>query len=320
MVSGTFKAGESPEEDDYYHRADFQAGAEGLGTREALGFLVRMRRTSGQNQSDSEPLKASHGPTIPFLWGLGSLMRQDPSTSWDPRRDGIAVRATAIAVARPALRASPAPIDGLTGQPITSESESPSPMLGLRPFALSLAFWTSINPGATWSPSVQVLTIGSGGTLTTAASVICGHAVTSNSVTSVGKPIVANATEFAALPVGVKPGYVAIYATVNGTERVVGYAFADAGRNAAGNWTVRQGIQGSAGSDTSNVKVWVAANSVSAHIGFDSPALNKADWDEVFRLNGVLVYGGSNNAPAYSVVYDHTKIRTGTLLAPALAR
>jgi hypothetical protein len=72
---------------------------------------------------------------------------------------------------------------------------------------------------------------------------------------------------------------------------------------------------GTDGSSTSNVRVWVAANGVSAQIGPETDRLSVFEWKQVFKENYVLAYGGETDDP-----YDHNKVRPGTLLAPALAR
>jgi putative Flp pilus-assembly TadE/G-like protein len=65
-------------------------------------FLVRLRRsretldTSGDASSNFAPL--------PLLFGLGTTVHAKDQTSYNPRSQGITVRATAIAQVRPALR------------------------------------------------------------------------------------------------------------------------------------------------------------------------------------------------------------------------
>ena len=74
--------------------------------------------------------------------GLGSLMTRQEGQSWDPRRDGLAVRATAVASARPALRVGAPPRQGGTWLP--DQSMSAGPILGTFPFALSLEAWNGL--------------------------------------------------------------------------------------------------------------------------------------------------------------------------------
>ena len=92
-------------EDGLYQRLDF-APANAAGAPGATAFLARLRRTNDRLGLDALPGVSSTGPTLPFLFGLGSgvLSTSDPD-AYDPRRDGLTVRATSIAEARPAVAA-----------------------------------------------------------------------------------------------------------------------------------------------------------------------------------------------------------------------
>lgn len=112
MVTGSFVPNASHAESSDYARDDFVVAAPGSvdnAVYNALSFLVRMRRTTGENSADQQPLVSSRGPTLPFVFGLGSTMHA-ADNGYDPRRDGLAVRATAIASARPALSIGPPPL------------------------------------------------------------------------------------------------------------------------------------------------------------------------------------------------------------------
>ena len=86
-----------------YGRFDFSPAASGL------AFLARLRRSPPSAPLDRIAGVSSAGPTVPFLFGLGSpLGASDPDT-YDPRRDGLTVRATAVASA---LRATAASVAG----------------------------------------------------------------------------------------------------------------------------------------------------------------------------------------------------------------
>lgn len=99
MVWGDFKQDEAAGESSDYVRQDFNPT---VGTGNA--FLVRLRRTNDFQGLDSVSGVSSRGGPIPYLFGLGSLLRPaDPTTQFSPRHHGITVRATAIAEARPAL-------------------------------------------------------------------------------------------------------------------------------------------------------------------------------------------------------------------------
>lgn len=98
-----------------YARNDFNPGAANT------AFLVRLRRSN----EAQEPDIASSGPSLPLVFGKGTMIHgDDPSGSYSIRRDGLTVRATAIAAVRPALR---------VGLP---QPQSSPPLPGVTPFAL----------------------------------------------------------------------------------------------------------------------------------------------------------------------------------------
>jgi hypothetical protein len=108
LVAGSFTAldATNPSRVDWhdegsdYSRLDFSP--EDRGT----SFLARLRRTRPDQPLDRVAGVSSAGPTLPYLFGLGSaaLGTPDPA-AYDPRRDGITVRAAAIADARPVTAA-----------------------------------------------------------------------------------------------------------------------------------------------------------------------------------------------------------------------
>jgi hypothetical protein len=125
LVSGSFLGGSFPVvEDGAYSRSDFvPAGpvppAGGLsacppdddftgvpassGTIPDDSFLVRLRRSN----EASDPDISSTGPAIQLLFGRAATVGgTDPVTGYNVRRDGLTVRATAIARTRGALRVS----------------------------------------------------------------------------------------------------------------------------------------------------------------------------------------------------------------------
>lgn len=95
-----------------YDRVDFQP-ASSAEAPFADSVLVRMRRTvpyGGQGTSpwsvlDVQGGVSSSGYTMPLLFGLGTpFTAQDPSGGYSVRHHGLAMRATSIAQARPAVR------------------------------------------------------------------------------------------------------------------------------------------------------------------------------------------------------------------------
>lgn len=95
-------------EDDDYERDDFTA-ADAASATGAPAFLVRLRRTPDLYGLDRQPGVSAGGPALPFLFGLGTAIQADPAApgGYQPRRDGLTVRATAIAEGQPVLAVGP---------------------------------------------------------------------------------------------------------------------------------------------------------------------------------------------------------------------
>ncbi|MFO1004042.1 MAG: pilus assembly protein TadG-related protein [Planctomycetaceae bacterium] len=86
----------NPETDEYYVQRNFRPSAAATSN----AFLVRMRRSNDFDGRDKRDNVSTHGPTVPFLFGRGSLLAvRDPDmlSDWLPRRHGMTVRATGIA-------------------------------------------------------------------------------------------------------------------------------------------------------------------------------------------------------------------------------
>ncbi len=122
--------------------------------RNALSFLVRMRRAGDSNPDDTQADVSSSLPTLPVVFGLASTILQDPSNDWDPRRDGITVRATSIAGARPAMRVGRTPCDGMGNPIVDHEPGVPlaqrNPIAGLVPFFIYRDQWVSFFRETVW--------------------------------------------------------------------------------------------------------------------------------------------------------------------------
>ncbi len=120
-------------EDDDYERDDFTV-ADAVSATGAPAFLVRLRRTPDLYGLDREAGVSAGGPALPFLFGLGTAIQADPAApgGYQPRRDGLTVRATAIAELRP-VRAVGGPESGL------GEAGS-----GLAPLAFERGFWEGL--------------------------------------------------------------------------------------------------------------------------------------------------------------------------------
>lgn len=84
-----------------------RSGGGSLRTADHGAFLVRLRRSNEYREfgGQTDPDVASSGPSLPLLFGRGAPIHgDDPASAYSVRRDGLTVRASAIAAARPAAR------------------------------------------------------------------------------------------------------------------------------------------------------------------------------------------------------------------------
>jgi len=255
MVAGRFDASAPHTESGSYVRPDFVAGGPGLPNYSSLSFLVRMRRAGDADALDVQPGTSSSLPTVPIVLGLGSTILQAPGDDWDPRRDGITVRATAIASARPAMRVGRAPCDG-TGAPLYDHEPTVTGpyrerIAGVVPFYIRLDRWVNHFRTAAWQANsdnvqAQVRVEPNGSLVLVSDSSVVGHFIFDAASEpanpcdyEVGWPVsvgyaVPSATASPGRPFRFtrrKPAYIPIVEeipTSNGAIvlRVVGYAFA----------------------------------------------------------------------------------------------
>jgi hypothetical protein len=150
MVAGTYlpipdRTG--PDENPDYTRNDGFTSTAGT-TPDA--FLMRLRRTSDRDPLAREDGVSTSGPPVPFLFGRGATISAVPGSNYNPRRDGVTVRAAAIAQLVPAKTAGP-----------VSQDES---VRGITPFALRRADWAALGSGAaSFTVGTNgVVTVGSG--------------------------------------------------------------------------------------------------------------------------------------------------------------
>lgn len=177
MLTGAYNASAPHSEADDYTRADFTPASStpvgpSIPSWDALGFLVRMRRTAGSNVLDDAPGVSSRGATLPLLFGMGAPI-QSGSGAYDPRRDGLTTRAVAIAVGRPPLTIGPptlrengAPMPDRLGRPIRGVGYWYYPQGTANPtsrrhvvVALSESFWAALPFHGSVPESPETLTV-----------------------------------------------------------------------------------------------------------------------------------------------------------------
>jgi len=146
MLSGRYNVFAEHREQADYLRDDFTPApttpTNPYESWRSIGFLVRLRRTTGDNPLDEASGISTRGFSLPFLFGMGAGIRGS-STGYNPRRDGLTVRAAAIAVGRPALSAGPQPRN-LDGSPLLDRIGRPMRGVG---------YWYF--PGGTGAPELR---------------------------------------------------------------------------------------------------------------------------------------------------------------------
>jgi hypothetical protein len=222
MVSGTYSTNasydptESADEDASYNRRDFTPNVSSTSA-----FLVRMRRTG--NSNDINAGVSSSGPTIPFLFGRGSMMARSGASGQLSVASGITVRATAIAGSQPAKTVGPV---------YSNNGGALTPVAQLAPFAIRSDLWTTLTTAGTTSGiTVNPLAAGSGAVILDGQFRIA--------LTAVGQPLVASADDSALLSGPQSALYVPIYADYSSQPAtIIGFVFYNTWSYASGSLTL----------------------------------------------------------------------------------
>ena len=185
MVAGTYGSNPSyqpapggwNDENSSYGRCDFTPALPGSSASSA--FLVRMRRTNNLNGLDQEPGISSSGPTLPVLFGRGSMMARSGGSGQLSVSSGITVRATAIASTGPART---------VGRPFAAAS-LPGSFSAVLPnntaqgqlyyVVLNLSTWSTLTNSSTFT-----FTISTNGSLLSSSGTTCGYLADGSAVDS----------------------------------------------------------------------------------------------------------------------------------------
>jgi hypothetical protein len=257
-------------------------------------------------------------------------MNSQVGSSYEPRFDGMTVRATAIAVARPALT---------VGAPPTKDDGTPvldrrgRPIRGLGPITLSKAFWrdTLLYDPINVEVSANVPP-GSGGLIRYGGpgGQIVGRFIVGGS--SVGEEVEGDLTPFDGADDPFIAGPLRVYIPIISSipdafgfnhDRVIGFGFGDVTRIAlhgddSAVLTLRK-LKGYNDQDGVYCNAIVAPDNASAHLSMSAPNLSKAEWDRVFEELVDLCYlPGPGGVKRYS--YNCDDVNPATVFAPALAR
>lgn len=264
MVSGSFSysADPAPSEDRGYARSDFNPNPAAPQPPVALpscppadqpppdpwplpspgpaltgpndsAFLVRLRRSNELQDFglQTEPDVATSGSSLPLVFGRGTtIYGDDPTAAYSVRRDGLTIRATAIAEIRPAMH---------VGLRQSGQNSQP----GVTPFALVDTFVGVLNAAGcpvTITPATGTIVSRAGGAATCpTAGVTVGRFVDNPAaptlsrwiaVSTVGRALPA-AVPTAACAALVTPavsgffsGYGPVYSLMaSGTNRIIGF-------------------------------------------------------------------------------------------------
>ena len=215
MVAGAYDTSDTAHDElSNYSRSDFVPSGPGAAAQAADSFLSRIRRTNDLLGLDNVPAVSTAGPTIPFLFGLGSSIHRVPGSAYNPRTDGVTVRAQSIAGARRAVMISGP--GGVAGFPRMQEFVLISPGGG--------PLWDSFGAGGS-----VVLTRDASGTLRQGGTIWGRY----------GSPVSNPTDMFHIVGMFVQPGvgtaggpnfevktgetYVPIVRSIGGNERVIGW-------------------------------------------------------------------------------------------------
>ena len=296
IVSGDYDPNAAHVEASDYQRTDFiPAMMPGSWLADAL--LVRMRRTSMPTNNDNVASQSSSGPGLPLLFGHGSTIHAEDAATYDPRRDGLTVRATAIAAAQPARYVGDTPLDG-DGNRMREDPDDPlseHDHLGAVPFAVSLDFWNShtlLDPGCV---VVNVVPGKDGGIGQIRAfdvdTQLAGEVVGwfAGDLHQLGNRVLPGAPPSALplLPENIE-GFVPVYEEIGGVPRVVGF-----GNGALLDPTLAPGGADLCSSTLGTMRVIqkfdtrLPVSGTSASFLAPADGLTSGEWAQVFQLNRV---------------------------------
>jgi len=271
MVAGAYgfnpayDASQIADEDDNYNRRDFTPST-GTAASSSTAFLVRTRRTNDTGGLDQEAGISFSGPTLPFLFGRGSLLARSGAANQLSVSSGITVRATAIAGPQPAKSVGPTYVN-------SGGTLSAAPQLA--PFALRNDIWPNLiaSGGTAASITINPLAAGSG-------AVVLDNQFRLK-LTAIAQPLVTTLDE-SALLAGPQPtaAYVPIYADYNSQgETIVGFVYYT-------NWSFQGGTLTLSAPDTT---AHIGGQNVSAAMVLPLPAaLAPADTTALFQTNTTL--------------------------------
>lgn len=314
MISGTFHPGQPGGETSDYERADFTPAPGPPERWLGDGFLVRMRRSSVPYGDDEIDEKSSRGPGVPVLFGRGAPIHGAEGAAYNPREHGLTVRATSVAVARPALSVGVTPRDanGNLIPQVAGDAYNEYDHLGVAPFAVSLEFWNRytlddpacvvvdgyVETDGSVLGRLRLFDVETGSATETIGWFVEEMQQVGAQLRRVGLP-----TTLDELPLRVD-GFIPIYHMVGGTPRVVGFGHGVLWDPA--NYPSEQ-CQSTLGEmrTISKFDTRLPMTGASATLLYPVSDLTNEEWRQVFNLNRI---------------HFTTDRLDASILAPALAR
>ena len=236
-----------------------------------------MRRTNNPSGLDAEAGISSSGPTLPFLFGRGSLLARSGTGSQLSVASGITVRATAIAGPQPAKTVGP--IYSSTGGSLAAAPQ-------LAPFAIRSDLWASLATAGT----AAGMTVNPLPPASPASGAIVLDSQFRLGLTAIGQPLAASSND-SALLAGPQPSapYVPIYVDYASQPRtIIGFVYYN-------NWSYQSG---SLTLNPATATVQTGGQNVSPTMALSPTGLAPADISTMFQAHASLFSQYPLYAPA----------------------
>ena len=191
-----------------------------LSTVDDNAFLVRLRRSNEFQDfaGQTESTVGSSGPSLPLTFGKGTTIHgDDPNSDYSVRRDGLTVRATAIATVRPAMH---------VGLPQANPVQPGATPFALADTCVQGAAGAAVTMTVTINPATGVMTRTGVGTATCATGAVVGRFVANRStISTVGNALPMPAPIMCPAAASLTGQYGPVFSVMaTGAPRIIGFA------------------------------------------------------------------------------------------------
>jgi hypothetical protein len=190
-------------------------------------FLVRLRRSNEFQgfAAQTEAPVGSSGPPLPLTFGMATTIQgDDPASTYSVRRDGLTVRATAIASVRPALHVGP---------PQTAPVQPGGTSFALVDTCVQSPTGAAVTVAVSIAPATGIITRTDAGPAACAIGAVVGRFVTNaGAIRTVGNALPLAPSPTACVTTTSPTGqYGPVYSVMtSGTPRIIGFARVDFAR------------------------------------------------------------------------------------------